>query len=519
MSSLALLDASLAVLGIYLIKRLLSRRASAPYPPGPKGLPLIGNVLDMPTSQEWKVFTQWGEKYGGIIYLNLLGQPMILLNSLQATMEMLDKKSSIYSDRPSFEMGSRIIGWERTLALTPYGDRFREYRRMLHRLIGNRLNMEKLHPIEELETHRFLRRILESPDDVSEHIRKTAGAIILKISHGYQIKEHNDPFIINADTATDQFSKATEPGAFMVDLLPLLRYVPDWMPGTGWKRTAREWKANLAKMADMPHDFVKREMASGTAIPSFTSDLLEEKLSPDQEFNVKWAAASLYSGGADTTVSAIYTFFLAMTLFPEAQRKAQAEIDAVVGHDRLPNFHDRERLPYVDALVKEVLRWNPVVPLGVPHRLMEDDIQDGLFIPKGSIVMPNIWKFLHDEQTYKNPMDFDPARFIASEGKEAELDPHELSFGFGRRICPGGFGINDDDPGLNLADASVYISCAMALAVFDISKKIENGVVVEPVNDYTSGTISHPKPFKCAIKPRSQKAVSLITSVSLSGED
>lgn len=194
-----------------------------------------------------------------------------------------------------------------------------------------------------------------------------------------------------------------------------------------------------------------------------------------------------------------------MALHPEVMKKAQAEIDAVVGNDRLPTFADREHLPYLDALTKEVLRWNTVAPTGVPHRAVQDDVHAGYFIPKGSLVIANIWKLTHDPRTYANPFTFNPDRFISSEGKTAELDPHGLCFGFGRRICPG----------LHLADASVFISCAMSLAVFDISKCIENGIIIEPVHENTTGTISHPKPFKCSIKPRSQKAVSLIQAEEL----
>ena len=101
-----------------------------------------------------------------------------------------------------------------------------------------------------------------------------------------------------------------------------------------------------------------------------------------------------------------------MTCFPDVQKKAQAEIDLVVGPDRLPSFADRDSLPYIDALVKEVFRWNAVVPTGeflrfteflptsitsmtgVPHRVSEDDIHDGYYIPKGSLIIPNIWSIL-----------------------------------------------------------------------------------------------------------------------------
>jgi len=175
--------------------------------------------------------------------------------------------------------------------------------------------------------------------------------------------------------------------------------VPEWFPGAGFKRLAREWRQTLKQMVDLPYKFVKDQMVTkclccchhelnvlqdaGIAPMSFTSNLLEGRiLSAEEDHVVKWSAASLYSGGADTvgsssyhhivgidtclqTVSTIYSLFLAMTLFPDVQKKAQAEIDAVVGTDRLPSFADRESLPYIEALVKEVLRWNAVGPTGV----------------------------------------------------------------------------------------------------------------------------------------------------------
>ena len=91
------------------------------------------------------------------------------------------------------------------------------------------------------------------------------------------------------------------------------------------------------------------------------------------------------------SVSAMSSFFLAMTAYPEVQRKCQAEIDAVVGNDRLPTLADRDQLPYLTAMLKEVIRWGPTAPLGVPHCIERDDVHDGYFIPKGSIIMANIW--------------------------------------------------------------------------------------------------------------------------------
>jgi cytochrome P450 len=144
------------------------------------------------------------------------------------------------------------------------------------------------------------------------------------------------------------------------------------------------------------------------------------------------------------------SFLLAMTMYPEVQKKCQAELDSVVGNDRLPTFSDRDSLPYLATMLKEVIRWGPTTPLGAPHCVEQDDVHNGYFIPKGSIIMPNIWyvpfllslhrrahindrHFLHDPEVYKNPMTFNPDRLIAQPGNPAEPDPFDVAFGYGRR--------------------------------------------------------------------------------------
>ncbi|KAG6915061.1 hypothetical protein DXG01_013668 [Tephrocybe rancida] len=442
----------------------------------------------MPTEQEWITYSKWGQQFGDISSATVLGQPIVVINSAKAAHEMLDRKSHIYSDRPVLEMGGNLVGWKNSLVLLPYGDRFRRFRRLFHGIIGSRASMKKFSHIEENETHKFLRRLLTEPADLAAHVRHTAVAIILRISHGYQVQEKDDPLVKIADTASDQFSLSTIPGKYLVDTLPSLRHVPAWLPGAGFKRMAKEWSATLHELVDRPHNFVKQQMQAGTAPVSFTSSLMDgESVDAEEEFAIKWSAASLYAGGADPSVAAVHSFFLAMALHPEVAKKAQAEIDAVVGNDRLPTFEDRAQLPYVDALATEVTRWHAVAPIGVVHRCMQDDVHDGHLIPEGAFMIVNIWRILNDPEVYANPDVFNPDRYIATKNSSVEPDPR-----------------------MHLADASIFISCAMTLAVFDISKAREGGVPIEPVHGNTNGTISHPTPFKCSIIPRSQKAVSLI---------
>ena len=109
---------------------------------------------------------------GDLLYLTMFSQPFIAVNSAKLAMEMLDKKSSIYSDRPRLEFGGEMVGWSRTLALLPYGNRFREYRRLMHQTVGGRTQIKRFDGFREKETHKFLKRILRDPEDYYQLLRK-----------------------------------------------------------------------------------------------------------------------------------------------------------------------------------------------------------------------------------------------------------------------------------------------------------------------------------------------------------
>ncbi|KAG6906667.1 hypothetical protein DXG01_012695 [Tephrocybe rancida] len=196
-----------------------------------------------------------------------------------------------------------------------------------------------------------------------------------------------------------------------------------------------------------------------------------------------------------------------MSLHPEVQIKARAEIEEAVGTDRLPTFADRPKLPYINAICREIFRFHTVVPNGLPHVVMEDDIHDGFLIPKGSIIIANLWNMLHDPESYAEPHKFNPSRFITTKDHIAERDVYDIIFGFGRRICPGMSILT----GRVLADGSLFIVAAMSLAVLDISKFVgEDGKVVEPTLHPLNGSVSQPTPFKCSIKVRSPEALALL---------
>ncbi|KAK6981371.1 OrdA protein [Favolaschia claudopus] len=423
----------------FILLRTIFRKAKGSLPPGPPGLPLIGNVLDMPSTMEWLKFADWGAKWGDICSVSLFGQPIVMLNSA-TIIEDLNENTAAFSTRPRLPMAGELVGYDQTLVLIPYGPRFRTYRKYFANQIGSLGGVQQV-IVMETEIHRFLKRLLLNPgaDAISNHLRKLTGAIILRITYGIEVQEENDPF------------------------------------------TARIWARETKHMVEAPYHFVRQQMTSGTAPISFVSSLLkeEEKLSEEDLRDIKFTAASFYGGGADTSAAAMQAFFLAMVLAPEVPREAQTEIDSVVGTTRLPLFSDREQLPYVSAVVTELLRWHSVAPLGVPHAAMEDTVINGHFIPEGSVIIANLWNILNDPETYPKPDKFDPTRYLRP---FPQRDPRTL------------------------AEVSLFCTVASILATFDISRA--PGPL--PVHENTQGTISHPKPFDCVVKPRSDHAVTLI---------
>ncbi|KAJ7174153.1 cytochrome P450 [Mycena crocata] len=493
-------DGLLAAAAVSLCYHLYTRRNTLPLPPGPKGWPLIGNVLDMPTSHSWKTFARWGDIYGGIMSVTLLGQPFVIVNDPAIAVEILDKRGTLYADRPTLEMAN-MSGWDRALSNARYGPRFREYRKLIGRVIGTRGSMVKFYPLEDYQANMFLKRVLGDPQSFDEATRKTAAAMVLHLTYGYKIREDgHDPLVDLADKALGEFSQITRPGAFLVDVMPILKYIPTWFPGASFKRLAKLYTKSCDELAEVPLAYVQDQMSAGQETPSYASNLLQDKdISDDRMYEIKWSAASFYGAGADTTVSVVTTYFLAAAKYPEVQKRAQAEMESVVGRNRLPTFEDRDSLPYLEAVCKELFRWLPIVPLAVPHRAMADDVYEGYFIPKGTLVIANVWKFLHDPAVYSDPFVFNPDRFL---GPNPAPDPTDVGvFGYGRRVCPG----------THLADVSVWITVAKAVAGLTIKRAVDvDGNEIDPVADTTDGIITRPLPFTCAVAPRSSQVLQLV---------
>ncbi|KIK93481.1 hypothetical protein PAXRUDRAFT_828946 [Paxillus rubicundulus Ve08.2h10] len=480
-------------------RRRRAQRNGLPLPPGPRGFPLIGNVFDLNIAAPWVSYEQWGKKYGGLVYSSIFGHDVIIINSTKVAYELLDQRSTIYSDRP-YIWTNELFGLDFNTALLPYGNNWRLHRKMSAAFL-NKNFMSQYETTQLQKVRQLLENLLDTPKEYDQHFKMLSAAISMAIIYGYDVAPNNDPFVTKLEQFVNLFRVVlTFEQAALLGAFPFLTRIPSWLLGGRYNKEAAECRALAVEVLNDPVTYVKDNMESGTVRKSIAYHLLEKVNGKTDEETVKAVATSLLFGGTDTTSSSLLVLVLAMVLEPNVQTKAQEEIDRVVGSERLPNFDDRPNLPYVEGVYLETLRWRPVAPLALPHMTSASDIYEGMYIPKGAIIFPNTWAMAHDETHFPDPLSFKPERHLTSNGTLAEATSY-TPFGFGRRVCPG----------IHMAERNLWIAIVSMLATLRVGKaKNESGEEIDVKLEFTTGLTTAPKPFVCSITARSLSAERLI---------
>ncbi|EUC54101.1 cytochrome P450 family protein, partial [Rhizoctonia solani AG-3 Rhs1AP] len=354
----------LASLALVLLWRLI-RRPKVRHPPSPTSLPLVGNLFSIPPDHEHVAFAKLGEQLkSDIVFLEIFGHQMLVLNSAKAALELLEKRSALYSDRPIIPMITEpgLMNWSSNASIIGYNDIWRHYRR----IINNWLNMRavtQFTSLQERQARMLLQRLLSVSNHTQpfEHVKNE----FYLLAYGYQPQDPQDQFLKELKLA---FHNVLSAG-----MQTTLSRLPDWFPGTSWKRTGREWGAQQDKAKTEPYEWLKNQVAGGGYQPSLLAPLLQDhKLLSglsleERDKRLKEIGIILYGGGTDTSSIFLVNLVAAMVLNPHVQARAQQELDTVLGQGILPRISDKERLPYVRGVVNEVLRLYPVLPLAVAH--------------------------------------------------------------------------------------------------------------------------------------------------------
>ncbi|KAF7973627.1 hypothetical protein HWV62_14814 [Athelia sp. TMB] len=463
---------------------LRSANKLLPFPPGPKPVYVLGNLRDFTSKELWLRARKWAQEYGSVCYLHLFGQGIVFLSTPEAVLELLDKRGDIYSDRPPMVMAGDLCGCKDMVAFAPYGDQSKRQRKYMHQALGP-ASIREYQPLITLETASFLNRLLDNPAEYINLIRRYAGGLTLFVVYGYRVTSADDSFLAMATECVDLLSnRIASPGSiWAVDIVPALRHLPSWLPGMSWKRNAKFWKAKMEEFVDAPFEFAQGSIRKGIAMPNFCQTLLADggkSLTLQHLFDIKWTANSMYAA------TLIQHFIHAMITHADVFARAQAEIDAAVGRERLPSFADRASLPYIECVMSECLRWTAPVPIGLPHQLTQDDVYNGMLIPKGTLIIGNIWAITRDSTLYPNPDVFYPERFMnpsLDPDSARRRDPRQYVFGFGRRRCPGA----------HLIESSTWLLMVSMLATLDMRKAVDaSGNMIEPTVTFDNAVFRTP---------------------------
>ncbi|VDC00549.1 unnamed protein product [Peniophora sp. CBMAI 1063] len=483
-----------------IVHRLSSSRRKLP--PGPPGWPIIGNILQL-RDEPWVKFSAWRQVYGDVVCVSAAGQPMVVLNSRDSAIELLDRRASIYSDRPRKIVANDILCDSLLLPLLRYGETWRPTRKAAHESM-NKAAARSFNEYQREEALILARDAIQDSAGWETHIRRSSASMLLRCLYDQSpVSSDHDTRLRQINDFTLRVTLATLPGAYWVDVLPWMRHIPSII--APWKRRAQEWYQKDNRAFRSLFEEVHKDIDDGYERASLNASLVRKadrtRLSVHES---SWLTASVYAAGSDAIRAALSWWTLAMLLYPETQRRAQKELDAVVGRARVPTFADTANLPYICAMVREVVRWRPVTPLGIPHVSTEDDCYEGYVIPKGTIVCANVWELNRDPEAFgANADDFNPERYLDEKGKllpspMGTKDDGSYTFGFGRRICVGRHVAND----------SLFIDIATCLWAFsfvnfDVQKLDANGYIDE-------GTIIVPRPFEVDIKPRFPEAIEIL---------
>ena len=314
------------------------------------------------------------------------------------------------------------------------------------------------------ESKVLIRDFLEGPDDYVMSIERYSVSLTSIVGWGRRIDRKND---IVAQQAL-KLMEAVDliiPGLFIIEALPWLIKLPSWLykfPSQlrlGSAIGARFFYLLTKEGHDAPQDNFAKLLINNQEKEGLT------------DLEVAGLAGNLLGGGVDTTSSTMISTILAMAYFPEVQKKAQAELDAVVGHDRSPNWEDldTDSLPYITAIVKEVLRWRTVTILaGIPHANTKDFEYQGYHFPAGTNVTGNMWAIHRNERDFPDPDNFRPERFLNGLENPYPNSRGSNPFGWGRRQCSG-------QP---LAEQGLIFSLGRMIWAFDIRPGLDEQVSV-----------------------------------------
>ncbi|XP_040482152.1 cytochrome P450 2U1 [Ursus maritimus] len=442
----------------------LWRHRARGIPPGPTPWPVVGNfgfVLLPPflRRKSWLhrraraagmepsalgpqlLLADLARVYGNVFSFFIGHYLVVVLSDFHSVREALVQQAEIFSDRPRVPLVS-LVTKEKGIVFAHYGPVWRQQRKFSHSTLRHfGLGKLSLEPkiIEEFKyVKEEMQKHGEDPFDPFPTVNNAVSNIICSLCFGQRFDYTNSEFKKMLNLMSRALEICLNTQLLLVNICSWLYYLP-FGPFKELRQIEKDITTFLKKIikdhrecldVENPQDFIDmyllhvEEESKNNSNSSFNEDYLF------------YIIGDLFIAGTDTTTNSLLWCLLYMSLNPDIQEKVQEEIERVIGADRVPSLTDKARMPYTEATIMEVQRLTVVVPLAIPHMTSEKTVLQGYTIPKGTVVLPNLWSVHRDPAIWEKPDDFYPNRFLDDQGQLIKKETF-IPFGIGKRVCMG----------------------------------------------------------------------------------
>ncbi|KAK9277218.1 hypothetical protein L1049_006757 [Liquidambar formosana] len=427
-----------------------SKKASAPMPPGPRGLPFFGYLPFLGTNLHW-TFTELAGLYGPIYKLRLGKQLCVVMSSPSLVREVVRDQDIIFANRDSPIAALAVTYGGNDIAFSPYGPEWRKLRKVFVREMLGKASLDACYALRRQEIKKTIRDVyinkVGTPIIISELTLLTVINAVMSMVWGGTLQGEKGTNIRAEfrELVTELMVLLGKPN--VSDIFPLLARFDIQGIEKRMKRISGYCDRIFNSAIDqrMNLDRAKEEgAAKNEQKKDFLQYLLELKKQEDGAASItltqlKAMLMDIVVGGTDTTSTVVEWVMTEMMVHPAVMKKVNEELTEVVGLNKAVEEFHLPKLQYLDAVVKETVRLHPALPLLVPRCPSQTCNVGGYTIPKGTKIFLNVWAIHRDPQLWDNPLEFRPERFLddASKWDYSGNNFQYLPFGSGRRICAG----------------------------------------------------------------------------------
>ncbi|XP_037331360.2 cytochrome P450 2K1-like [Pungitius pungitius] len=438
-SATSFLGALVLLIVLYLVSNSLTSRELRKVPPGPRPLPLLGNLLQLDLKRPYVTLFELSKKHGSVFTVYLGTSRVVVLAGYTAVKDALVNHAEDFGDReisPIFYDLNQGHG-----ILFANGESWKEMRRFALTNLKDFGMRKQLSEHKVLEECQYLIEVFEKqqgkPFYTEGPLSYATSNIVSAIVYGSRF-EYNDPQFISMVKRSNETVRIV--GSTQIQVYNMFPRLFSWTKErqllvNNRTETVRDVKELIMHLKDTLNPQLCRGLVDCFLIRMQKDEEACVKDTRYNENNLIFTVTSLFSAGTDTTATTLRWSLLFMAKYPHIQDQVQEELSRVVG-SRQPRVEDRKNLPYTDAVIHETQRLANIVPLSIPHKTSRDVTFQGFFIKKGTTVFPLLTSVLHDESEWETPHFFNPSHFLDEDGKFFRRDAF-MPFSAGHRVCLG----------------------------------------------------------------------------------